>query len=114
ELTDEDMDAMWRDNMKTVLYGMQAVLPHFKSRNEGQIINISSGLSRAPLAPARAAYGAVKSAVNMLSASLRVELHATHPGIHVTVVLPGVVATEFGLNAVGGGVDNRTLPGAQP
>lgn len=114
DLTDDDMDSMWRDNMKSVLYGMQAVLPHFKSRNEGQIINVSSGLSRAPLAPARAAYGAVKSAVNMLSASLRVELRATHPGIYVTVVLPGVVATEFGRNALGGGVDNKSLPGAQP
>ena len=114
ELTDDDMDAMWRDNMKSVLYGIQAVLPHFKSRKEGQIVNVSSGLSRAPLAPARAAYGAVKSAMNMLSASLRVELRATHPGIHVTVVLPGVVATDFGRNSVGGGVDNRNLPGAQP
>jgi short-subunit dehydrogenase len=114
DLTDDDMDAMWRDNMTSVLYGMQAVLPHFKSRNQGQIVNVSSGLSRAPLAPARAAYGAVKSAVNMLSASLRVELRATHPGIHVTVVLPGVVATDFGRNALGGGVDNRNLPGAQP
>ena len=114
ELTDDDMDSMWRDNMKSVLYGIQAVLPHFKSRNQGQIINVSSGLSRAPLAPARAAYGAVKSAVNMLSASLRVELRATHPGIQVTVVLPGVVATDFGRNALGGGVDNRSIPGAQP
>ncbi len=114
ELTDDDMDAMWRDNMKSVLYGIQAVLPHFKSRKEGQIVNVSSGLSRAPLAPARAAYGAVKSAMNMLSASLRVELYATHPGIHVTVVLPGVVATDFGRNSLGGGVDNRNLPGAQP
>ena len=114
ELTDDDLDAMWRDNMKSVVYGMQAVLPHFKSRNEGQIVNVSSGLSRAPLAPARAAYGAVKSAVNMLSASLRVELRATHPGIHVTVLLPGVVATDFGRNALGGGVDNHNLPGAQP
>ncbi len=114
DLTDDDMDSMWRDNMKSVLYGMQAVLPHFKSRNEGQIINVSSGLSRAPLAPARAAYGAVKSAVNMLSASLRVELRATHPGIYVTIVLPGVVATEFGRNALGGGVDNKSLPSAQP
>ena len=113
ELTDDDMDAMWRDNMKSVLYGIQAVLPHFKSRNQGQIINLSGGLSRAPLAPARAAYGAVKSAVNMLSASLRVELGATHPGIHVTVVLPGVVATDFGRHALGGGVDNRNIPGAQ-
>ena len=55
ELTDDDMDAMWRDNMKSVLYGIQAVLPHFKSRNQGQIVNLSGGLSRAPLAPARAA-----------------------------------------------------------
>jgi NADP-dependent 3-hydroxy acid dehydrogenase YdfG len=115
ELTDDDLDAMWRDNMKSVVYGMQAVLPHFKSKNQGQIINVSSGLSRAPLAPVRAAYGAVKAAVNMLSASLRVELRATHPGIVVTVLLPGVVATEFGLNSLGAGiVDNRKLPGAQP
>jgi NADP-dependent 3-hydroxy acid dehydrogenase YdfG len=115
DLTDDDLDAMWRDNMKSVVYGIQAVLPHFKARNAGQIVNVSSGLSRAPLAPVRAAYGAVKSAVNLLTASLRVELMATHPGIHVTLLLPGVVATEFGLNSMGAGiVDNRKLPGAQP
>jgi short-subunit dehydrogenase len=115
ELTEDDMDAMWRDNMMSVLYGMQAVLPHFKSRGEGHIVNVSSGLSRAPLAPQRGAYGAVKSAVNMLSASLRVELRAQgHTGIHVSVVLPGVVATEFGKNALGGGVDSSKIPGAQP
>ena len=114
ELTDEDLDAMWTINMKSVVYGVQAVLPHFKSRNAGQIINVSSGLSRAPLAPVRAAYGAVKSAVNMLTASLRVELKPTHPAIHVTLLLPGVVATEFGVNSMGTGiVDNRKLPGAQ-
>jgi short-subunit dehydrogenase len=114
DLTDDDLDAMWRDNMKTVVYGVQAVLPHFKSKNAGQIVNISSGLSRAPLSSPRAAYGAVKAAVNLLSASLRVELLVTHPGIHVTVVLPGVVQTDFGKNSIGGGVDNRTLPGSQP
>src|ERR1700691_324150 len=115
ELTDEDLDAMWTVNMKSVVYGIQAVLPHFKARNTGQIINISSGLSRAPLAPVRAAYGAVKAAVNLLTASLRVELKKTHPGVHVTLLLPGVVATEFGVNSLGAGiVDNRKLPGAQP
>jgi NADP-dependent 3-hydroxy acid dehydrogenase YdfG len=113
ELSDEDLDAMWSENMKSVVYGIQAVLPHFKSRNAGQIINISSGLSRAPLAAPRGAYGAVKSAVNMLSATLRVELQITHPGIQVTVVIPGVVATDFGRNALGGGADNRRIPGAQ-
>ncbi len=115
ELSDEDLDAMWTVNMKSVVYGIQAVLPHFKAKNAGQIVNVSSGLSRAPLAPVRAAYGAVKSAVNLLTASLRVELKATHPGIHVTLLLPGVVATEFGVNSLGVGiVDNRKLPGAQP
>jgi short-subunit dehydrogenase len=115
DLSDEDLDAMWTVNMKSVLYGIQAVLPHFKAKNAGQIINVSSGLSRFPGAPVRAAYGAVKAAVNMLSASLRVELKATHPGIHVTVLLPGVVATDFGVNSMGAGiVDNRKLPGAQP
>lgn len=115
ELSDEDLDAMWTINMKSVVYGVQAILPHFKANNAGQIINVSSGLSRIPLAPMRAAYGAVKAAVNMLSASLRVELKATYPGIHVTVLLPGVVATDFGLNAIGVSVvDNRKLPGAQP
>ena len=114
DLTDEDLDAMWTVNMKSVVYGIQAVLPHFKAKNAGQIINLSSGLSRAPLAPVRAAYGAVKGAVNLLTASLRVELKVTHPGIQVTLVLPGVVATEFGLNSLGVGiVDNRKLPGAQ-
>jgi short-subunit dehydrogenase len=113
ELTDDDLDAMWRDNMKSVVYGIQAVLPHFKSRNAGQIINVSTGLSRVPFASVRAAYGAAKAGVNMLSASLRVELRATHPGIHVTVLLPGVVATEFGINSINATIDNRKLPGAQ-
>jgi short-subunit dehydrogenase len=115
DLTDEDLDAMWTINMKSVVYGIQAVLPHFKARNAGQIINVSSGLSRVPLAPVRAAYGAVKAAVNLLTGSLRVELQKSHPGIHVTLLLPGVVATEFGVNSMGVGiVDNRKIPGAQP
>ncbi len=115
DLSDEDLDAMWTINMKSVVYGIQAVLPHFKDKNAGQIINISTALSKAPGAPVRVAYAAVKAAANMLTASLRVELKATHPGIHVTLLVPGLVATEFGLNSMGVGiVDNRKLPGAQP
>ncbi|HET9940183.1 MAG TPA: hypothetical protein VFR25_03700, partial [Candidatus Eisenbacteria bacterium] len=36
-----------------------------------------------------------------------------HPGIHVSLVSPAVVATEFGLHALGGGPDSRQLPQAQ-
>src|SRR5262245_43523021 len=35
ELTDEDIDDMMRVNVKSALYGIQEVLPHFKSRGEG-------------------------------------------------------------------------------
>lgn len=113
ELTDEDLEAMWRDNVNSALYGMQAVLPHFQSRDAGQLVNVSSTLGRLPIVPHRSAYSAAKHALNALSACLRQELRETHPGITVTVVMPGVVATAFGDNALGGGPDSRRLPGAQ-
>jgi NADP-dependent 3-hydroxy acid dehydrogenase YdfG len=114
ELTDQDFDDMMSINVKSVLYGMQAVLPHFRQRKSGHIINISSMLGRVPIASFRSAYAAAKHAMNALTANLRMELRASHPGIHVSAVHPGVVATEFGVNAVHGGVDSRRIPGAQP
>jgi short-subunit dehydrogenase len=113
ELTDADIDAMMLVNFKGMMYGMQAALPHFKERGQGHLINVSTMLARMPLAPIRSAYAASKAALNSLSSSLRRELRATYPDIAVTVVHPGVVATDFGLNALHGGVDNKKLPGAQ-
>ena len=114
ELTDADLDDMMLVNVKSVVYGIQAVLPHMKERKRGHIITISSGLSRLPFAPQRSAYSAAKGAVNMIMASLRVELRAPFPDIHCTTVIPGVVATSFGKNALHGGVDSHQLPNAQP
>jgi short-subunit dehydrogenase len=113
QLSDDDFDEMMRVNVKSALYCMQAVLPHFKERGRGQIVNVSSMLGRIPLAPMRSAYNAAKHALNALTGSLRGELRAEFPGIVVTTVSPGVVATEFGVNAVGGGLDSRTVPNAQ-
>ncbi len=113
ELTDEDVDDMIRVNVKSALYGMQIAVAHFKTRGEGQIINVSSMLGRVPFAPIRSAYSASKHALNALTANLRMELRADFPNIHVTAVHPGIVATEFGLNALHGGMDSRKLPGAQ-
>lgn len=115
ELSDEDIDDMVTVNMKSVLYGIQSVLPHFKERTRGQIIAVSSGLSRFPFAPQRSAYSACKAGVNLLMASLRGELRMQGlANIWATTVMPGIVATEFGTNALHGGVDNAKLPGAQP
>jgi len=113
ELTDEDFDEMMRVNVKSALYGMQAVLPHFRARGSGHIINVSSMLGRMPFAVARSAYSAAKHALNALTANLRMELRGTYPEIHVTCVHPGVVTTEFGLHARHGGTDSRRMPGAQ-
>jgi NADP-dependent 3-hydroxy acid dehydrogenase YdfG len=114
QLSDADIDDMITVNLKSVLYGIQAVLPHFRERKRGHIITVSSGLSRFPFAAIRSAYSASKAAVNLLMGSLRMELKAEFPEIHTSTVMPGVVATEFGTNALHGGLDSRTMAGAQP
>jgi len=113
ELTDDDFDEMMRVNVKSALYGMQAVLPHFQARGQGHLINVSSMLGRVPYVPFRSAYNAAKHALNALTANLRMEVHERFPHIHVSTVLPGPVATEFGVNALGGGPDSRRMPNAQ-
>lgn len=112
-LDDDDLDQMMRDNVKSALHGMQAALGPMKERGRGTIVNVSSMLGRVPFATMRAAYSAAKAALDSLAESLRMDLARTHPGIRVVTVFPGVVATEFGNNAVFGGPDSRTLPGAQ-
>jgi len=102
ELTDEELDQMITINVKSALYGMQAIAAHFITRGQGQIVNVSSFLSRVPFATFRSAYNAAKAALNALTANARVDLARTHPDIHVTLVMPGLVSTAFQQNAVGG------------
>ncbi len=113
QLTDEDIDEMIRVNVKTALYGMQEVLPHFRERNAGQIINISSMLGRIPFATYRSAYNGAKHFLNALTMNFRMEVQESHPGIQVSLVSPGVVATEFGVHARYGGPDSRNLSNSQ-
>lgn len=113
QLTDEDVDEVMRVNVKSALYGMQETLPHFKERGAGHIINISSMLGRIPYATPRSAYCGAKHFLNALTATFRDEVHQTHPGIQFSLVSPGVVYTNFGLNAMHGGPDSRQFPGGQ-
>lgn len=112
-LTDDDIDAVMQVNVKSALYGMQEILPHFKTRGTGQVINISSMLGRIPFAVIRSAYCGAKHFLNALTAAFRTEIQATHPNIQFTLVSPGVVQTDFGLNAMHGGPDSRSFPGSQ-
>jgi NAD(P)-dependent dehydrogenase (short-subunit alcohol dehydrogenase family) len=101
ELTDADFDEMMAVNVKSALYGMQTIVPHFIERGSGHLINISSFLGRVPMATHRSAYNAAKAALNALTANLRVDLRAKAPGVHVSLVMPGLVTTGFAKSAVG-------------
>lgn len=113
QLTDEDVDEMMRVNVKSALYGMQEVLPHFRALGAGHIINVSSMLGRIPYVVPRAAYSASKHYLDALTANFRAEVQQTHPGIQLSLVSPGVVRTDFGKNARHGGPDSRQFAEGQ-
>jgi short-subunit dehydrogenase len=114
DLTDDDFDQMMLVNVKSALYGMQVAFAYFKERKAGHILNVSSMLGKIPFASIRSVYCASKAALNSLTTNLRMDAKAASPDLHVTLVLPGVVATDFGSAALHGGPDSRNIPGAQP
>ena len=95
ELTDREVDEIVAVVLKSVLYGAQTIIPHFQGRGQGHLINVSSFLGRVPLASYRSIYSAAKAGVNVLTANLRMDLKTRYPGIHISLVMPGVVDTEF-------------------
>jgi short-subunit dehydrogenase len=113
DLTDDDFDEMMAVNVKSALYGLQAIVPHFQERGQGHLINISSMLGRIPFSSFRSAYSASKSALNSLTANLRMDLRAEYPNIHVSLVLPGVVSTDFAMNALHAPANVTPFPMAQ-
>jgi len=117
DLTDEDFDLIMAVNAKSALYGMQAIVPYFKARGEGHLINVSSALSRVPFASYRSAYSAAKAALNSLTTNLRMDLRREYPGVHVSLVMPPTVSSEFAKNALHGtpappGAPGGVRPGA--
>jgi NADP-dependent 3-hydroxy acid dehydrogenase YdfG len=80
-------------NVKGLLYGVAAVLPHMKKQGTGHIVNLGSVASRRPF-PTGTIYSATKFAVRAISAGLRNELSPTD-GIRVTDIEPGIVDTEL-------------------
>jgi NAD(P)-dependent dehydrogenase (short-subunit alcohol dehydrogenase family) len=102
EITDADFDEIMAVNLKSALYGMQAIVPYFKEQRQGHLINISSFLGRVPFVSFRSVYNAAKAALNSLTTNLRMDLKSDYPDIHVSLVMPGVVLTDFSRNALGG------------
>jgi NADP-dependent 3-hydroxy acid dehydrogenase YdfG len=79
-------------NIKGVLYGIAAALPHMKQQKAGHIINVSS-VAGHKVGVGNAVYAATKHAVRALSEGLRQEVKPYN--IRTTVISPGAVATEL-------------------
>ena len=79
-------------NFGGTVLGMKLVLPRFRARGRGHIVNVvSAGAFVA--APHEASYAATKHAVKGVCDGLRYELRGS--GIDLTLVYPGVVKTEL-------------------
>lgn len=92
DLKVEEWDRMVDVNLKGVLYGIAAALPHMQRQKAGHIVNVSS-VAGHKVGPGFAVYAATKHAVRALSEGLRQEVKPYN--IRTTVISPGAVATEL-------------------
>lgn len=88
----DDWDRTIDVNIKGVLYGIAAALPHMKQQKAGHIINVSS-VAGHKVRPGSVVYAAAKHAVRVISEGLRQEVKPYN--IRTTVISPGAVATEL-------------------
>lgn len=88
----DEWDRMIDVNLKGVLYGIAAALPHMQQQKSGHFVNVSS-VAGHKVGPGFAVYAATKFAVRALSEGLRIEVKPYN--IRTTVISPGAVATEL-------------------
>jgi NADP-dependent 3-hydroxy acid dehydrogenase YdfG len=88
----EDWNRTIDVNIKGVLYGIAAALPHMKQQKAGQFINVAS-VAGHKVGPCAAVYAATKHAVRALSEGLRQEVKPYN--IRTTVISPGAMVTEL-------------------
>lgn len=79
-------------NVFGVMRTIKAILPHFRAKKQGMIINISSGVGIIPI-PMQSLYDSTKFALEGFSESLYYELAAI--GIRLKIVLPGAIKSNF-------------------
>ncbi|ONK13874.1 SDR family oxidoreductase [Streptomyces sp. MP131-18] len=78
-------------NIRGLLHGIAAALPHFQRHGAGHFVTIAS-VGAHEVMPTGAVYCATKYAAWAITEGLRLELD---PGIRVTTVSPGIVESEI-------------------
>ena len=81
-------------NLHGVINGIRAFVPHLVAQNSGHVVNTSS-MAGITATTRQAPYTAAKWAVAGISEALRAELGTPAPNVGVTIVYPGMVATNI-------------------
>jgi NADP-dependent 3-hydroxy acid dehydrogenase YdfG len=89
----EEWERMVDINIKGVLYGVAAALPHMLKQESGHFINTGSVFGIKVFAPGGTVYCATKAAIRSLTEGLRMEAHAGK--IRCTIISPGAVDSEL-------------------
>ncbi|MDE3198792.1 MAG: SDR family oxidoreductase [Acidobacteriota bacterium] len=107
DLTPEQWDRMISLNLSGAYYCCHEVLPIFRERGGGYIVNISSLAGKNPFAGG-AGYNASKFGLNGFSEALM--LDHRYDGLRVSTIMPGSVATEFGGGLAADGAEWKIAP----
>lgn len=91
---EDDLDDMWRVNVKGPLRLVRATLPHLALCGHGRVVNLGSLAGKR--VGSNVGYAMTKFAVVALTHGIRREGRAA--GIRATVICPGYVATDMTLN----------------
>lgn len=97
EFTETDFDKeikLINTNVTAVHILTKLFLNDMEKRNSGRILNVSSIASFAP-GPLMAAYYSSKAYVLRLSQAIYKELKKKNSNVHISILCPGPVATEF-------------------
>lgn len=93
ELTDKESRENFGTNVFGVLNVIRNIMPHFRARKSGHIINVSSIAGFLGAFPGWGIYNATKFAVAGLTEALSAE--AKSLGVAATIVYPGYFKTNF-------------------
>lgn len=91
-LSVEQIQRQFDTNVFGMMEVTRAVLPHFRQRNAGLLINVASMVGRVPL-PLYSVYNSSKFAVEGFTEGLSYELEPFN--VHVKLIEPGSVKTDF-------------------
>ncbi|MGI5228732.1 SDR family oxidoreductase [Actinoallomurus sp. CA-142502] len=87
----DEWDRMVEVNVRGLLHGIAAVLPHFTAQGSGHFVTVAS-IGAHQVVPTGAVYSGTKYAAWAITEGLRQE---SDPAIRVTTISPGVVTSEL-------------------